>query len=353
MRRKYRVQEPPFNVTFELTAGCNLRCPFCAVSAIQEHQGKGYSFMAHETLASAMRQISDLNWNCRIGFAMRGEPTMHPDYVKMIATVREHRPRAHITMLSNGGGILRKPGPLANVRAMFDAGLNVLGLDDYKGVGIVPKIIASIEQDAAVKNGLQSGATYDSGLGGWTFYKYPEDLRGNPHQRRPRGSRVLVRIRDIAEQAADKKIGNHGKLFNYAGLSFPPDDSMNGKRCHHPFRQLAVHWDGNVPLCCNTWNSPYQVGNVVTDGVEACWQSNAMGAAREMLIRGRREFAPCKGCNHRSYRVGLLPDLMGRGKLHRPDEQTARDIRQALSHGERSRVVRVPWQQEGWEDLRT
>jgi radical SAM protein with 4Fe4S-binding SPASM domain len=342
-RRKYRTQEPPFSVTFELTEGCNLRCPFCAVSAIQEKQGKGYKFMALETMRCAMQQIKELNWNSRLGFAMRGEPTMHPEYAKMVGIVREFRPKAHMTMLSNGGGVLRSPGALANVRSLFDAGLNVLGLDDYKGIGLVPKIIDAIEKDLHVT--MESGQVYGGGaLGGFTFYKYPEDLRGNPHQRRPRGTRMLVRIRDIAEQAADKKIGNHGKLFNYAGLGFAPNDSMAGKRCHQPFRQLAIRQDGSVAICCNDWRGEYKCGNILNEGVEAIWQGNAMGAAREMLIRGKREMAPCKGCDHRSYRVGLLPDLMGRGKLHRPDAQTAQDIRGALRGGPLTAPVLKPWE---------
>jgi radical SAM protein with 4Fe4S-binding SPASM domain len=341
-RRKYRTQEPPFSVTFELTEGCNLRCPFCAVPAIQEKQGKGYKFMEHRTIVSAMQQIKELNWNCRIGFAMRGEPTMHPEYAKMVATVREYRPRTHMTMLSNGGGILRSPGALANVRSLFDAGLNVLGLDDYKGIGLVPKIIDAIEKDMHVK--LESGRIYGGALGGFTFYKYPEDLAGNPHQRRPRGTRMLVRIRDIAEQAADKKIGNHGKLFNYAGLGFEKNDSMAGKRCHQPFRQLAIRQDGSVAICCNDWRGEYKCGNILDEGVEGIWQGNAMGAAREMLIKGKREMAPCKGCDHRSYRVGLLPDLKGSGKLHRPDAQTAADIAIATRGKPLTAPVLRPWE---------
>lgn len=354
-RRKYRTQEPPFNVTFELTEGCNLSCPFCAVSAIQEKQGRGYKFMKRETMVSALEQIKALGWNCRIGFAMRGEPTMHPDYVGMVALVREYLPRSHITMLSNGGGLVRSPGPVANVERLFRAGLSVLGLDDYENVNYVPKIFDALQEELDEKK-LISGKTYASASDpssdavAFTYYKYPEDLAGNPHMRRPRGTRTLVRIRDISAQSKDKKIGNHGKLFNYAGLSFPPDDSMNGKRCHHPFRQLAVHWDGNVPACCNSWDSPYHVGNVLVDGVEGCWQSNAMGALREKLYRGQRDFAPCKGCNHRSYRVGLLPDALGQKTVHKPDAQTEADIREALSHGVRSKVVRIPWKER--EDVR-
>ena len=335
MRRKYRRQEPPFNVTFELTLGCSLSCSFCAVSVIQAKQGRDYKFMEKSTLEHAVKQIKDLGWNCRVGFAMRGEPTAHPDFIGMIAITRQHLPKAHITMLTNAGGLIKKPGPVTNVMGLFDAGLSVLGLDDYEGVGWVPKVLEGLAEQGPLKSGHMHKL-------GFKFYKYPQDIAGNPHVRRPRGSRTLVQIRDIAAQDADKKIGTHGKLFNYAGLSAPPDSSMMGKRCHHPFRQFVVQWDGSVPICCNTWNSPYDCGNILTQSMEEIWQSNAMGAAREKLYRGERDFNPCLGCNHRSYRVGLLPDLMGKGRLHKPDAQTAEDIEIALAKGDHTKMVRTP-----------
>jgi radical SAM protein with 4Fe4S-binding SPASM domain len=253
-----------------------------------------------------------------------------------VAIAHEYRPKAHKLVITNGGGLLRKPGPAANIKALFEAGLNVLALDDYEGVKFVEKISAALEEHGPLVSGEEHPL-------GFKFWDYPQDLAGNPHQRRPRGTRMLVRIQDISVQS---KTGNHGKLFNYAGVGFAPNDKMAGKRCHHPFRQLAVRQDGSVAICCNDWRGTYVCGNVNTDGVEAIWQGDAMGAAREMLIKGKREMAPCKGCDHRSYRVGLLPDLYGRGKLHAPDAQTAADIEAAIARGPLTRAVLRPWEKE-------
>lgn len=348
-RRKYRTQEPPFNVTLELTEGCNLRCSFCAVAGIQEKQGKGYKFMEKSTLTKVLSEVAGLGWNCRVGFAMRGEPTMHPDYVGMIAETHRLLPKAHVTMLTNGGGLLRKPGPAANIKALFDAGLAVLGLDNYEGVNYVPKALESVFESAvtsvpAKNDGLKSGSMYHIDDTTFTFYHYPQDLEGNPHKRRPRGSKTLVCIRDIAAQDAEEKKGNHGKLFNYAGVGAPKNDKMQGKRCHHPFRQLAVRQDGMVTICCNDWRGEYVVGDLLKQSVEEVWQSDAFGAAREMLYHGRREMAPCEGCDHRSYRVGLLPDALGQGTVRKPDAQTAADVAKAVSAGPLNEVFLRPWE---------
>jgi radical SAM protein with 4Fe4S-binding SPASM domain len=338
-RRKYRTQEPPYSISFELTQGCSIHCPFCAMPAIQDKPGRGYKFMDKATIVKVCRDMKELRWNSRIGFAMRGEPTMHPDYVGMVAAVRECLPKAHMLMLTNASGLLRKPGPVANVQALFAAGLNTLGLDDYANVKFVSKVTEALSERAPLKNAEEHPS-------GFVFYDYPEDLAGNPHMRRPRDVKVLVRVRDLSEQEKDRKRGNHSRVSNHAGLAFPPDSSMHGKRCHNPFRQFVVHSDGNVPLCCNTWTSNYYIGNVLESHVGDLWQSDAFGAAREMLIMGKREaIKTCSGCNHRSYRVGLLPDSRGKGKMHRPDEQTRMDIETALSHGDHTPLVRIPWKE--------
>jgi len=204
MRRKYRVQEDPFNVSFELTLGCQLRCPMCAVGVIHDKPGTGYKFMEHGTIERTVKEIKRLGWNCRIGFAMRGEPSLHPDYIGMVATVREHLPKAHITMLTNGGGFMRKPGAVKNVTDLFGAGLNVLGMDHYTGVVYVPKIMDAFNRESPVP--LKSGEAHPLGF---TFYKYPEDRKGNPHVRRPRHSKTLVQIRDIMEQEKANKTWTH------------------------------------------------------------------------------------------------------------------------------------------------
>jgi radical SAM protein with 4Fe4S-binding SPASM domain len=335
-RRKYRRQEPPFCVTPELTEGCNLYCNFCGLQGIRTKEVKNYKFMEPATLESAMSQMAQLGWTSRIEFAMRGEPSMHPDIVGMIGIAHKHRPMCHKLVISNGGGLLRKPGPVKLIIGLFEAGLNVLALDDYSDAKYVGKILEQLSAHGPLVDGQPHPL-------GFTFFRYPANVQGNPHIRRPRGTRMLVVIADIAKGTDH---GNHGKLYNYAGVSFPPNEKMAGKRCHQPFRQLAIRYDGNVAVCCNDWRGVYRCGNVVTDGIETIWQGPALGAAREMLIQGKREFAPCKGCDHRSYRVGLLPDVLGKGKLHRPDAQTAQDIAAALADGPYTQPVLRPWEKQ-------
>lgn len=294
-------QDPPFAVQVELTEGCNLRCSFCGLNGIRGKENN-FKFMSRETLVSLMTQISELSWNPRVEFAMHGEPTMHPDFIGMVGAAYAIHPTLQLMLTTNGGGLLRQPGPVENIKALFHNGLNILALDDYDGVRIIAKIRPYLDE---ICRDLQI-----------LWYNYPRDPEGNPHRRAKYP--FITCIEDISKAGT----GTHSLLNNHSGSGAPLNEVAAGKRCAKPFRELSVRWDGNVAICCNDWRGVYKCGNIVRDGLFNVWHSARMNAARRKLIRGERDFAPCKGCDAISYRVGLLPDKLGRETLPEPDEET-------------------------------
>lgn len=330
---KYQ-QEPPNAVQIELVEGCNLRCAVCGLNGIRG-KDNDYKAMKPATLASSIKQMVELGWNPRIEFAMHGEPSMHPDFNAMIATAREAGPRFQIMMTSNGGGFLSKPGAEAKVRGFFEAGGNVLAFDDYENANLVPKIRKALatDQDGAM---LTFGDSITVNV-----YEYPQNEKGNPHQREPLSKRRLVFIQDLITASR----GTHSHVNNHAGAGGPPNEKGVGKRCAKPFRELSIRWDGNVAICCNDWRGMYQCGNVVKDGLDAVWNGPAMQAARQKLVLGQRDFGPCKGCDALSTRVGLLPDKLGKDTLPKPGPATKKAIEAALARKPYTKPVLRPWEQ--------
>jgi radical SAM protein with 4Fe4S-binding SPASM domain len=261
---------------------------------------------------------------------MHGEPTMHPDYISMVGLTRKLAPNFHIMMTSNGGGLLRKPGPVKNMEKLFEAGLDVLALDDYENANIIPKIRLAIDKER------QQNLDY---LPHVTFYSYPEQPQGNPHRRRK--DKICTFIQDI--NIAQK--GTHSLLNNHAGAGAPPLTEPMKARCAKPFRELSVRFDGNVSVCCNDWRGTYKCGNIPKDGLEKIWNGAAMNAARQMLILGDRNFGPCAKCDAKSYRVGLLPDKFGKIKLPKPDVKTKAAIKAALAGAPYTAPVLREWEQ--------
>lgn len=324
----HRVQEAPYTIKLELTEGCNLRCSFCAMNGIRTPKVNDYKFATVATADSVARQVAALGWKSRWELAMRGEPTMNPHRAEIVAAIRKNLPKTHIMMTSNGGGLLGKPGPVANIRALFDAGLNVLALDDYRGANIVPKIRAAFEE-----NKTQHETGYDSPINfaDVHFFECPRDADGNPYRRHPVSYKMITFIEEL-EDTAGRGNGIRSHVSNQAGVAAPKNDSMAGRRCARPFRELAINYDGRVALCCNNWRGDYKLGDAsAPGGVAAVWQGDAINAARRKLYRGERDFGPCAGCDSHSFREGLLPDPVGKHSLERADENDMRVIDAAMA----------------------
>lgn len=305
------IQEPPFTVKVELTEGCNIRCSFCGIQGIREAAGGPYYFQSLERAERIASEMARLKWNSRIEFTMHGEPTMNPDIVEIIGIFRKHLKKNQIMVTSNGGGLL--PDPVKKLNAMFDAGMNVLALDDYQYVKIVPKIRKKFEKDA-------DKITFD-------IHEHPAELDASPHKRWPRGTRKVIILEDLLYATK----GLHSHIANHCGAGAPRDRSTMGKRCARPFRELAIRWNGKVGACCDDWRGELKVGDITTTPLDKVWNGPVFSALRKKLYHGERDIGPCDGCTSRSHRVGLLPDKKGKVELPRPNAADLRVLKRAVS----------------------
>lgn len=322
-------QEAPFAVQIELSEGCNLRCAFCGINGIRTNE-RTYKFMTPKTARVIASHMAAAGWNSRLEFAMHGEPTMNPNAAEIIAIFRSYLPKASILMLSNGGGLV--DDPINKIQALFDAGLNTLGLDEYQNVKLVSKIIKAWDGVAKSGPGIS--------MLGFEFFTYPDQPEGNPHTRQPPRKHRMVHIRPIDLNTN----GTHASLNNHAGSGAPLNTSAQGKPCAKPFRELSFRWDGSTAVCCNDWRGVLATGNIHTEGLLGIWHGPVMQAARKKLIRGQRDFGPCKGCDALSYRTGLLPDKMGREVLPRPSAKDLTTLASAAMKKPLSKIVRREWE---------
>ena len=312
------MQDAPNAVQVELAEGCNLRCSFCGINGIRgkEHD---FKFMSVQVAGQVAKGIADAGWRPRVEFAMHGEPTQNPYMDEIVATFRSHLPASHLLVLSNGGGLTANPR--RKIANLFIAGLSTLGLDEYQGIRIVPRLLEKIGAPA-------NGNILSLGGHRVAYYDYPDDKRGQPHVAAT-PMRRLVRIRpiDLNEQ------GTHANLSNHAGAAAPLSQKLQGQRCAKPFRELSVRWDGEVAVCCEDWRGDLPIGNAAHQPLLSIWNDPVMEAVRRRLYHGLRDKGPCNGCTHRSYRVGLLPDKKGLGTMLLPTVASDALIDEALERG--------------------
>jgi MoaA/NifB/PqqE/SkfB family radical SAM enzyme len=325
------TQDAPFAVQVEFSEGCNLYCDFCGLQGIRTQKEKNFKFMTVETAKSLASQIRDAGWNPRIEFAMHGEPTMNPDYIKLVRIFRKRLPKMQLMMTSNGGGLLRPPGVMQSLIDLFDAGLNIFAFDAYEYVKIKDKIDEVLFGDETVDF---KSLPFD-------VHRYPDDKTVSPHSRYGPNARKFIRIQDISVAVA----GTHSMLNNHTGCGSAPLKEPMQARCAKPFRELSVRWDGSVAICCNDWRGIYKCGNIVDDGMVAIWQSPEMMSARRYLMKGDRgALSPCDVCDAKSYRVGLLPDKFGKKKLREPNGDDEYVVQEATKGKPITAPVTVPWE---------
>ena len=317
-------QAPPFSVSVELTEGCSTMCPFCAIRSIRKKVGV-YRFMSVKTGRTLAEKLLEAraqdNWRSpRIEFNMRGEPTENAHGPEIIAGLRAASPKSYMNMCTNGSGLLSNPAK--RVKEYWEAGLNTIAIEDYRHLKHCEKIRKALDK---------AGVPYS-----W----YPQDKEACPHTRtRPDVHRVV-----IISALTETKTGTHSLVNTHGGgLAFPPDYSRIKQRCTFPFRDFSVHFDGNVFICCNDWRGVYLCGNI-EEGLERVWQSPAFFAARQKLYHNQRDFKPCLGCSWRSFRVGLLPDPLGKETLPKPNKKTEQLMNAARDHEPLVDVVKREWE---------
>lgn len=315
-----KKQDPPFCIQIELTEGCNLYCDFCGLQGIRKEKEKNFKFLSIKNAERIASSIKNAKWNSRIEFAMHGEPTMNPDFINVVSIFRKTLPSNQLMMTSNGGGLLK----VEKIKNLFEAGLNILAIDEYEYVLIGAKIRSAL-------NNIESG---------WESYEYPENKIASPHRRWPKNTKALIFVKDISSA----KEGVHATINNHCGSGAPTNDKGAGKRCAKPFRELSIRWNGEVAICCNDWRGVYKCGNVVKEDIKDIWNNEAFNLARKFLYRGMREFTPCKGCDALSYRVGLLPDKLGKVSLPKPTSKD-RNRLSAFNAGKSLTVaIKRPWE---------
>jgi radical SAM protein with 4Fe4S-binding SPASM domain len=318
-------QPPPFALQVELVEGCNLRCSFCGLNGIRDPLGAGANllkYMRPGTAGMLIKRLNEERWLPRIEFAMHGEPSLHPVFHEVVHMFRYRLPAAaHLMMTSNGAGFLRDPTVTID-EVLLD--LNVLALDAYESVNIVPRILERYQ-------------------GRHHVWHYPRDRAANPHRRREPQDHDLVVVQDISVATR----GTHASINNHCGCGAPPNDEAQGKRCAKPFREMSVRWDGSVAICCNDWRGVLPVGNINDNTLDEIWNHPIMRAARRHLYHGLRTYTPCQGCDAASYRPGLLPDQRGQVLLPEPTDEDRRVLAQGRAAGPLSLPVLREWETRG------
>ena len=286
--RRHRTKTaalPPL-LHVELTNACNLECPMCPRNEMERKVGFMPLSLAGKIAEEAAGQSEFVTLHAW------GESILHPDFDKIVAKFKSCGIK---TMLSTNGNLLNGK----RREKLLHSGLDFL----------VFSLDAVTEE---TYNKLRVGGDFQATI------KSVEEFLAQVQAEEVRMFCVMQLIYmtvNKAEALNFKKkwqaLGAHVWLKPFSVWSgqnesikeFHPDKIRNvyyHDLCDWPWRQMVIHWNGNVVPCCNDYDGAVVFGNVTEKKLHEIWNGELMQAFRASHIIGRATIDFCKKCPYLS-----------------------------------------------------
>ena len=236
-------------VDLNITELCNRTCVFCprADEDLYPNQNLNMSMDLAEKMSS---ELANLNYTGAIILCGFGEPTLHPDVLKLISALKGlHR----LEIVTNGDKLTPE-----SIENLSDAGINYFVVSMYDGPHQKKHFQMLFQQAGLKENDFILRDRWHDGVDDFGL-----------------------------------------KLTNRAGVIHvgqQPEIDVN-KPCYYPAYSMMVDWNGDVLLCVQDWNRRVKAGNIYMDSLWNIWRSPTLSKYRRRLISANRHMAPCNGCN--------------------------------------------------------
>lgn len=345
-----RVLARPMRVHMEVNDFCNLSCPHCPRMNPGSRKNTGNIPIEAVRKLAPMFEVANY-----VGLAGNGEPFLHPDFREILEIITSAG--ATPSVICNGTlwkrrgfiDVLPKLGPLI-LNVSFDGGTketfekwrhpaifedvidNLAALKAAKErAGTVHPIVNFLcclmkanmgETEAIVEIAAQHGVSVVTFQNMYPYVEAVADQRITDLQAsidavgraRERGARYGVRVdhlplafdfddRKRAEREHQRALSqsmaapfsNGSASANGFSQAAPAGRSGPVFHCNNVWEQVHVTVTADIKFCC-WWKGP-AIGNVLTDDMEAVWNSPQWRAVRRDLTRGLRHES-CHGCHN-------------------------------------------------------
>jgi Iron-sulfur cluster-binding domain len=301
-----------------------MRCVFCALRH-QTWAEEKYEYIGMDLWRRYVDAVAVWRPKVRVEIANRGEPTLYPEFLELIAVGRKALPQAQF-LVSTNGDLSDDIGLSAFkdfVHEALAAGVNGFLLDCY-----TPKRLRDFQELFAGEAGLFFGD--DPSKAGLNPYPY----------RGPEWKALIIK------DAVPQKPTETGGLFrepkenvilhyhNQGGLAWvdgpaakiypnvTPLKEPLKRMCVRAFREMPMWYDGSVPICCDDWAAKHIIGKFPDKSLQELW--DAYDPERRHLLKGdRAALEPCNKCNERAgTRWGLEKSWFDEEKKKRSVQRT-------------------------------
>ncbi len=258
----------PTQLAIETISICNAACVMCPYPTLQRPKGR-MSDETHRVLCEKVRA-----WGApirAISHAGMGEPLADRQLEKRIAHEKTVFPAAQITVFTNAGLLTaERVGPL------LDSGVDCL----------------SISLNAA------RAATYERVMK-LPFARTQDHLtrllRANRRRKKPLKIQVsLIPTEHHSPEEIEEFRARWTGVVDAVivppwiswGAFFAHDTAQPQWPCRYVWDVLMVDWDGTVKMCCEDYESRFAMGNVLTDELDAIFNSAQVLQQRRAQLAG-------------------------------------------------------------------
>lgn len=260
----------PLNIDVEISASCNLKCPFCFLQS-KEYSKTSKRFMDFELAKDIIQDAIALgvpalkvNW--------RGESTIHPDFNKIMAFAHNHF--LDLLINTNGNYLPEKTlGVACATKVMFSVdSFNPTTYKKMRPGGDLAKVISNIRTliDFGHRNIWVRRVLTDSNKG--------EDFKS----------------------ASAQTFGNSVKVAEHYCYDRAKTHNNASQRvyCGYPSQRLVIATNGDVFPCCVDYHGEMKLGNVKDITLAAIWKGFKLKAIRATLKDHKDMFISkqCKNC---------------------------------------------------------
>lgn len=284
LRGKEVVKGFPKHLRIELTNRCNLACIMCPITEMERTLGNMDIELFKKIVTDAAA-----NGTTFVYLHAWGESTIHRDMFKM---VREAKKVGLQVGLSTNCTLLNEE----RAREVVDSGLDFLILS----------------MDGAIKE------TYEKVRKNGDFEAVRQNITNmlETKARAGRGPFTVLQLIRMTETQSEvdafvsywnnvapdsvfvKKLWTwDGKAEDINRLLIEEAPNAVNTVCQALWKQLVIHWNGDVVPCCTDIEGKLHLGNLREQTLEEVWNGEPMRDLRRAHTEGRRKgLYPCDGC---------------------------------------------------------
>jgi len=262
-----------------------------------------YKFMSVETGRGIARDLSSWLPKIRLEFALQGEPLLNKNAYTIFQIFREEFPKCQIMVTTNTDPLRQGKGfNQEKIKKLFLFGVNIVVADYYgeKDDMSYEEFVDGFKQNTL---GIPVHDIYKDKPTIWGYVGYDVSY--------------IVTIDNTMDRDFTRNLNNQAgntspELIKLNDYSIEPLPLM--KRCHLPFREMAIRHDGTVPLCCMDWQKEKIMGKFPETSLKDIWEGSIFKMTRSLLFNKRRDLLnPCDRCNYHPVKVGLVEDPYPKG----------------------------------------